>query len=158
MNTNIDLIATFEPHRDRMSEDEVIHAEFTALMSKALDGVRDADESIPDFPSSEIGADESGKYAGPMLGLRTRSIEGKYVKALNGQPCCGDTLAEMLGSYAAQQVIRICAIALDIPADTYAHLNVGQQSMNMRNRLRAALRKNVFGMGVVHEAIEDVKE
>lgn len=97
-------------------------------------------------------------YSGPMLALRRRSKLGMYVKAANGQLCCADKLASILGVLPPEGVIRACIVALDLPSNPYTHLNVGQQSMNLRNKLRHALKTGMFGYGVVTEAVEDVLE
>lgn len=96
-------------------------------------------------------------YHGPMLTLRDRLKQGAYKKSANGQPSCGDQLATMLGALEPTEVIRACLIAMDI-ANPYTHLNSGQQSMNLRNKLRGKLKRNEFGYGVVAEAIEEVIE
>lgn len=96
-------------------------------------------------------------YQGPMLALRDRLKSGAYKKAANGQPSCGDDVAGILGSLEPAEVIKACCIALDI-TNPYLHLNIGQQSMNLRNKLRGALKNEKFGMGVLREAVEDVVE
>lgn len=96
------------------------------------------------------------QYTGPMLILRQRLKAGAYGKMANGQPACGDQLAQMLGSLNSAQVIRACMIAMAIEMNPYAHLNIGQQSMNLRNKLRGMLKAGVFGYGVVTEAVEEV--
>jgi len=78
------------------------------------------------------------RYAGPMLALR-RAVGG-YVKAQNGQPCCGDTLALLCGQHTREAVVAGLIAALKLDSNPYAHLNPGQQSMNLRNKARAALR------------------
>lgn len=78
------------------------------------------------------------RYAGPMLALR-RAVGG-YVKAQNGQPCCGDTLAVLCGQYPREAVVAGLIAALKLDSNPYAHLNPGQQSMNLRNKARTALR------------------
>ncbi len=78
------------------------------------------------------------RYAGPMLALR-RAVGG-YVKAQNGQPCCGDTLATLCGQHTREAVVAGLIAALKLDSNPYAHLNPGQQSMNLRNKTRAALR------------------
>lgn len=98
----------------------------------------------------------TGPYQGPMLALRQRLKAGQYAKAPNGNPSCGDDLAQMLGALPPAEVIQACMIALDLNKNPYEHLNIGQQSMNLRNKLRHALKKGDFGMGVVTEAIEEV--
>lgn len=97
-------------------------------------------------------------YVGPMLALRQRLQQGAYAKAANGQPCCGDEIAQALGALRPAQVIRACVIAMALPANPYTHLNIGQQSMNLRNKLRGCMKRGEFGMGVVVEAVEQVLE
>ena len=97
-------------------------------------------------------------YTGPMLRLRERLTEGAYKKAANGQPCCGDRVATLLGALTPAQVIRACIVAMALPANPYTHLNVGQQSMNLRNKLRGCFKREEFGFGVLVEAVEQVKE
>lgn len=94
-------------------------------------------------------------YGGPMLALRDRARRGLYQKAPNGQPSCGDEIAAVLGVLKPEYVIRACIAALALPGNPYLHLNIGQQSMNLRNKLRGAMKRGEFGMGVVREAAED---
>jgi hypothetical protein len=91
-----------------------------------------------------------------MLKLRERLKAGKYVKAANGQPCCGDLVATIFGTLTPADTIAACQIALGLGHNPYAHLNIGQQSMNLRNKLRNALKRGEFGFGVVREAVEVV--
>lgn len=95
-------------------------------------------------------------YSGPMLALRERLRQGAYSKAANGQPCCGDAIANALGGLKPEQVIRACIVALALPGNPYLGLNIGQQSMNLRNKLRGAMKRGEFGMGVVVEAVEQI--
>lgn len=97
-------------------------------------------------------------YVGPMLRLRQRLQEGAYKKAQNGQPCCGDNVATLLGTLAPQQVIRACILAMALPGNPYLGLNLGQQSMNLRNKLRGCLKREEFGFGVLTEAVEQALE
>lgn len=97
-------------------------------------------------------------YVGPMLALRSRAKAGAYVKAANGQPCCADDVASILGALQPRDVIRACIIAMALPSNPYTHLNIGQQSMNLRNKLRGCLKRGEFGMGVLREAVEAVVE
>lgn len=78
------------------------------------------------------------RYAGPMLALRRAAVG--YVKAKNGQPCNGDTLAVLCGQYPREAVVAGLIAALKLDSNPYAHLNPGQQSMNLRNKARTALR------------------
>lgn len=113
--------------------------------------------------AEELAAEEAAKpkaidgYTGPMLALRHRAKQGLYTKAANGQLCCADQLAATLGVLPPEGVIKACLVALNLPNNPYTHLNVGQQSMNLRNKLRYALKTGVFGFGVVTEAVEEVQ-
>jgi len=107
---------------------------------------------------TDADADAEEGYAGPMLRLRERLAEGAYSKAVNGNPCCGDMVAIKLGTLKPAQVIRACLIAMNLPVNPYTHLNIGQQSMNLRNKLRGCLKREEFGFGVVAEAVEQIME
>ena len=111
-----------------------------------------------DDEGSDDGEDEESGYQGSMLRLRERLAEGAYQKAPNGQPCCGDQVATLLGTLAPAQVIRACILAMALPSNPYIHLNIGQQSMNLRNKLRGCFKRCEFGMGVLIEAVETVQD
>jgi hypothetical protein len=115
------------------------------------------DDDQTDEESADEQADADEGYAGPMLRLRERLAEGAYSKAANGNPCCGDIVAAKLGTLKPAQVIRACIIAMNLPTNPYIHLNIGQQSMNLRNKLRGCLKREEFGFGVVVEAVEEVE-
>lgn len=82
-------------------------------------------------------------YSGPMLALRERSKAGHYVKGTNGNPHCGDAVADALQVLSREMVVRVCIKLLNLEGNPYLHLNPGQQSMNLRNKLRHAV-KNGF--------------
>lgn len=136
------------------------------VREQAADGAEikayETGEATPEAPEGEdlleLAEGEKVGYAGPMLALRERLKSGAYKKAANGQPSCGDALAQALGVLKPADVIRACIIALAFDANPYTHLNVGQQSMNLRNRVRNALTRGDFGMGVVIEAVEEVQQ
>lgn len=78
------------------------------------------------------------KYNGPMLALKT--ARKAYVKAANGIQCNGDDLAIMCGQYPRETVVKGLIQALGLPGNPYPSLNPGQQSMNLRNKARHALK------------------
>lgn len=123
-----------------------------------VDADDQTDEESADEQADADEQDEESGYQGPMLRLRERLAEGAYSKAVNGNPCCGDMVAIKLGTLKPAQVIRACLIAMNLPANPYTHLNIGQQSMNLRNKLRGCLKREEFGFGVVAEAVEQVME
>lgn len=126
------------------------YLEDAETLGEELDGEED-DQTDADE------ADEEAGYQGSMIRLRERLAEGAYQKAPNGQPCCGDRVATLLGTLQPLQVIRACIIAMALPSNPYSHLNVGQQSMNLRNKLRGCFKREEFGFGVLVEAVEDVR-
>ena len=135
-----------------MSDDELDSEDNEEITGEPSDDLDENGNVIPEDEDEE----ESG-YQGSMIRLRERLAEGAYQKAPNGQPCCGDQVATLLGTLAPALVIRACIIAMALPANPYAHLNVGQQSMNLRNKLRGCFKREEFGLGVLVEAVEEVR-
>ena len=140
-------------------EDYIEDAE---TLGDELDEQDDEDTCTPEGPEGEIDVDgedeEATGYQGSMLRLRERLAQGAYQKAANGQPCCGDQVATILGSLAPAQVIRACIAAMALPSNPYIHLNIGQQSMNLRNKLRGCFKREEFGLGVLIEAVEQIQD
>ena len=124
------------------------------------DAVQGREDYIEDAETlgEELDSEEATGYQGSMIRLRERMAEGAYQKAVNGQPCCGDRVATLLGSLAPAQVIRACIVAMALPSNPYSHLNVGQQSMNLRNKLRGCFKREEFGFGVLVEAVEQIQD
>ena len=69
-----------------------------------------------------------------------RDAKQHYIKASNGQLRSTDDLAEALDPVHPLDIVPLVQSLLELGANPYAHLNPGQQSMNMRNKLRGALR------------------
>jgi len=85
--------------------EEVEQQAIAAQAEEAANLAREAEELA-------LEAVANAGYTGPMLKLRERLKAGKYVKAANGQPCCSDATATVLGAFEPQQVIAICIEAL----------------------------------------------
>lgn len=77
-----------------------------------------------------------------------------YTKAPNGNPCNGDPLAVALGGLTREQVVTVLIAALKLPNNPYHALNPGQQSMNLRNKARHALKAGTLTQAEVVAAIE----
>lgn len=92
----------------------------------------------PDTYIAEQLAPVKTKYNGPMLALKT--ARKAYVKAANGIQCNGDNLALLCGQYTREVVVAGLIQALGLPGNPYLSLNPGQQSMNLRNKARHALK------------------
>jgi len=90
-------------------------------------------------------------YTGPMLALRRAAKN--YVKATNGQPCCGDELAQVCGAHSREEVVAALLQVLGFGSNPYTHLNAGQQSMNLRNKARAAIKNGTIQIADVRTAL-----
>lgn len=90
-------------------------------------------------------------YFGSMYALVAASKT--YVKASNGILCNGDSLAMECGKYTRPVVVEGLKNALIaakvLEGNPYLHLNPGQQSMNMRNKARAALMNGTVTMAAI---------
>jgi len=102
-----------------------------------------------------LNVDGTRKYVGSMLALADRVKQGVYVKSATGQLRSNDDLAQMLDGVTPNGVIQIAKAVLQLDVNPYSHLNVGQQSMNLRNKLRGALRKNTINLDMVHDYIDE---
>lgn len=80
-------------------------------------------------------------YEGSMLALSDRTKQGIYVKGANGQLRSTDPVAVVLETVPAPKMVELLMKVLGLEVNPYAALNYGQQSMNLRNRLRGAIRK-----------------
>jgi hypothetical protein len=91
-------------------------------------------------------------YDGPMIALKSARVH--YVKAANGILCNGDALATICGAHTREQTVKALIIALKLPGNPYMALNPGQQSMNLRNRARHAIKAGTLTMAEVNAAFE----
>lgn len=81
-------------------------------------------------------------YDGPMVALKTARLH--YVKAPNGILCNGDKLATVCGAHTREETVKALILALKLPGNPYLKLNPGQQSMNLRNKARGALKNGTL--------------
>lgn len=84
---------------------------------------------------------------GKMSALR--DAKKNYVKSATGQLRTNDELAQALDTVPPTGVIRLALEVLQLPENPYSRLNVGQQSMNLRNKLRGAIKRNVVTIAQV---------
>lgn len=93
-------------------------------------------------PKTPLEAPEPVKlgYDGPMLALRRARTA--YVKGANGNPHTNDQIGNFFAAAKREDVVRICMKALGHTVNKYAALNPGQQSMNYRNSVRGAIKRN----------------
>ena len=109
---------------------------------------REAAKAAREAAKAEKLAQADG-YAGSMLALRDARV--RYVKAMNGRLRSTDQIAEVFDAVDPMGVVAIAMRALNLEANPYARLNIGQQSMNLRNRLRGALKKGIVTLDAIRE-------
>lgn len=100
-----------------------------------------------------LGEGETRTYHGSMLSLADRVKQGAYVKSATGQLNCADALATVLTAVPVDNVIELGKIVLGLEVNPYVHLNMGQQSMNLRNKMRGAITKGTLSIEAIQAAI-----
>jgi len=110
-------------------------AAVTAKAAKLAKAQARAEKQAADIEAAQAAG---RKYVGSMLALADRAKS--YVKAANGQLRSTDALAEALDAVTPTGVIQLALALLGFEVNPYHALNVGQQSMNLRNRLRGAIK------------------
>jgi hypothetical protein len=101
-----------------------------------------------------LNSDGTRKYTGPMLALADRVKQGAYVKAATGQLRSTNELAEMLDAVPVDNVIALAKEVLGLDHNPYSALNPGQQSMNLRNRMRGAIKKGTLTLDAIKAVID----
>lgn len=96
---------------------------------------------------------EGKNYVGSMLALADRVKQGVYVKSKTGQLCNGDELATALTAVGPLGVVQVAMEVLGETSNKYAALNIGQQSMNYRNRLRGAVKAGKTTIDAIKEVV-----
>jgi len=99
-------------------------------------------------------------YFGPMLALVEASKH--YVKGTNGNPHCADALAMVLDGLTREAVVTLLgdflfANKVTESSNPYKHLNPGQQSMNLRNKTRGALKNGLIKSSDLNAHVEAYK-
>lgn len=89
-----------------------------------------------------------------MSALSEKVKAGIYVKGKNGQLRSNDEIALAMEVVPAKQTVSILLKALNLTENPYSALNYGQQSMNLRNRLRGAVRKGTVTIEALKASIE----
>ena len=96
--------------------------------------------------------DDKPHYDGPMVALKTARLH--YTKAANGILCNGDQLAVICGAHSREETVRALIRAMKLEGNPYAHLNPGQQSMNLRNKARGMLKAGTLTHDAIKAAFE----
>lgn len=100
--------------------------------------------------------DSGKKYVGSMLALADRVKSGAYVKSATGQLRSNDELAVALDGVGPTGVIQLGKHVLNLETNPYSQLNIGQQSMNLRNRMRGAIKKGTLTIDAIKAAIVEL--
>ncbi len=93
-------------------------------------------------------------YTGSMLALADRVKTGAYVKGATGQLRSNDELAQALDGISPTDVVTIALDLLKIEENPYGKLNVGQQSMNLRNRMRGQIKKDLLKVSDIADYVK----
>jgi hypothetical protein len=101
-----------------------------------------------------LNPDGTRKYVGSMLALADRVKQGAYVKGATGQLRSTNELAEVLDAVPVDNVIKLAKQVLGLDHNPYVNLNTGQQSMNLRNKMRGAIKKGTLTIATIRETIE----
>lgn len=153
-----ELEATHAASNDKIAE----HAAYIAALKVDAQAMIDSGDwmgTVEEYVAKELDLPEDAAnrklkreqtYFGPMLALRTAAKS--YVKAKNGILCNGDDLAQAVGHLTREDVCTALIAALKLPGNPYLHLNPGQQSMNLRNKARQALKSGTLTMAEVRAA------
>lgn len=121
-------------------------ADAAAAIKKAERDAKAAEaKAVRDAKAAELVA-AGHKYVGSMLALAERVKSGVYVKSTTGQLRSNDDIAIAFDAVPPQNVVKLGTLLFG-EANKYAALNIGQQSMNYRNRLRGAVRKGDVKFG-----------
>lgn len=139
------LKAEAKAAKDKEREEAKVKAEADR---KAKAEAREADRKAKaEQREAERAAALSGSnraYTGSMLALAERVKAGTYVKGALGQLRSNDEVAVALDCVKPADVVKLAKLVLQPTLDEakrYDGLNIGQQSMNWRNRLRGAIRQ-----------------
>lgn len=91
------------------------------------------------------------RYTGRMLALV--AARKSYVRGKNGNQHTGDFIGTCFEVLPREQVVETCVEILSLPGNPYPRLNPGQQSMNLRNRVRGALQRGEITVEQIKAAI-----
>lgn len=135
--------------------------EAMAANKEAREAKAKASKEAREARIAELAEASGGKrtYFGSMTALTERAKSGAYVKSMTGQLRSTDELAEVLDAVPAANVVKM-GMAIFQETNKYAALNLGQQSMNYRNRLRGAIRKGIEigGIKIDLELVKSVRD
>lgn len=108
------------------------------------------------YIAEQTGHTGATAYTGPMLVLRAAAKT--YTKGVNGNPHCNDRVAQAFTALKPADTIRVCMELMGLENNPYIHLNIGQQSMNLRNKLRGQIKAGAVSVDAVVEAAQSIKE
>ena len=140
-----------------LAKAEKAAAKLAAIQSKNQSTKEERDAAKAERAARIAALDPDGKrkYVGSMLALADRVKLGLYVKGVTGQLRSNDELAQILDGVTPNGVIQTAKTVLALDVNPYSHLNVGQQSMNLRNKLRGALRKGTISLHTIRTYVAD---
>lgn len=159
VDTEKDLIA--KAKADQKAKDDAAKLEAKEAKAKAAADKKAAAEQVKADKAAERAKSKAERLeriaeigaTGSMASLADKVKSGVYVKGPTGQLHTNDALANALEGIAPTNVVALGLDLLGLEENPYAKLNVGQQSMNLRNRLRGALKKQVVTLEMIGDYI-----
>lgn len=140
---------------EKAAQREAAKAEKAAASSHLSEEAKAAKAAAHAERQARIAALAEGrKYSGEMLSLADRVKQGAYVKSATGQLRSTDALAEALDAVPVMNVIALAKEVLGLDENPYSRLNTGQQSMNLRNKMRGAISKGILTIETIKEIID----
>lgn len=139
----------------KLAEREAKKAEREAAKAAKL-AEREAAKAARQAAREAARAERAAKLAelgGSPKMAALRSAKERYVKAKNGSLRSNDEIAQAFDGLTPDRTIATCMNLLGLGANPYAHLNIGQQSMNLRNKLRTAVKRGVISIDAVRAAV-----
>ena len=140
------LAAKEEARAAKIAEREARAAEREAAKAERA-AAREAARAEREARAAELGPQ------GKMAALR--QAKAGYVKSATGQLRSNDELAVALDAVPAANVVPLALQLLQLGANPYSHLNTGQQSMNLRNKLRGAIKRGLITIADVEAARDE---
>lgn len=143
-----------EDKKAQANAEKAVKAEERAKAAAEAKARRDATIAERQKAAEEAGSKRT--YFGSMLTLSEKVKAGAYVKGMNGQLRSGDEVATTLEACSPGNVVKLMKQVL-VPIDPalaskYDSLNIGQQSMNLRNKFRGFLKAGKVTIAALQEA------
>lgn len=107
--------------------------------------------TFEDYLAKQRVAPQGQRYTGRMIALVSARVH--YVKGANGNQHSGDWIGVAFSAMPRELVVQTCLKILKLDYNPYTHLNPGQQSMNLRNKVRGAAQRGEITVDAIKAEI-----